>query len=169
MTQRRIPEEFITLSRKVGILLPIGATSYSTRVHYVVPKRRDFIAHWRNVIFQKNALRCLETSEFDCPLAQRHVPHASNPQLKRSELALITYADMCQTFVLSCQATRRRISRAPNFTKKCADSCRRQSLAPPTDRYTFSRSSPAQAALILQLSSTVKRIIDFITECLTGR
>ena len=133
-------------------------------------KRSDSIAHWRKVIFHKKALRCFETSGTDCPLTQLHVPHAFNPQLKTSKLALINSADMlCQTFVPSYQATRRRIPRSPVFTKKCGDSCRRQNLFPTPDRYTFSRYSSAHTALILQLSSPVKRIIDFITECLTGR
>jgi len=131
-------------------------------MHYVVSKRRDPIAHWHIVIFQKNALRCFESSGFDCPLAQRHVPEAFNPQLKTSALTLFNLTDvLCQTSVPICQATRRRISRAPNFAKKCGDSCRRQNLVPPTDRYTFPRCS---AVLILELSSTVKRIMDFIAK-----
>ena len=150
------------LSRNVGVRLHIGATSYSRTMHYVVSKRREMFSYWRNVIFQNNALRCLETSGSYYLLTQRHVPEAFNPQLKTSELALFNLPDVsCQTSVPICQATRRRISRAPNFTKKCGDSCRRQNLVPPTDWYTFPRYS---AALILQLSSTVKRIIDFIAE-----
>jgi len=139
-------------------------------MHCVVSKRRDSMAHWRNAIFQKKSLRCFETSGPDCPLTQLHVPDAFNPQLKTSELAPTNSADMlCQTFVPSCHAKRPRISRPPVFIKKRVDSCRRQNLFPPTDRYTFSRCSSAHKVLILQLSSTVKRIIGFITECLTGR
>ena len=74
MTQHNIAEECITLSRNVWILLPNDATSCSRRIHYVVPKRRDFIAQWRNVVFQKNSLRCPETSGFYCPMTQRLIP-----------------------------------------------------------------------------------------------
>jgi len=42
--------------------------------NYVVSKRRVAIVHWRNVIFQNNALRCLDTSGSDCLLAQRRIP-----------------------------------------------------------------------------------------------
>ena len=136
LSQRHIPEESITLSRNVGIRLPIVTTSYSRRMHYVVPKRRDTIAHYR-VIFQKKALRCSETSGSGCPLAQRHVPYKCNPQLKTSELALINVADVLRHIsVPICQATRCRIPREPNFTKNCGGSCRRQNIVRPADRYT---------------------------------
>ena len=65
--------EGIKLSRNVGMRLPIGTTSYSRRMHYVVSKRRDAIAHW-HVIFERNALCCFETSGSDCPATQHHIP-----------------------------------------------------------------------------------------------